>query len=323
MYRALKNTSGLPAKVGVDGDTVATVFDSWQDFLAVYKATDSGKLSGLDHGCGDENPESGSNGARPGWVGTTDAKIPQFTGKDSVIKACGSQWKMGLNVYSEMSDAIANTKTNTPKDRRRTRRWSDEIGDDICRDRLRSGQAFWRETRRAMATGPSRITIVVNVGIDAATKWRESIWRAAAAAALANKLEAANYPVRIIAAVACSGLYHDGELPHSCLVAVTLKKFGEPVVPGALINAMAGWAFRSAWFSIFASPMSVCGVRSKMWSSLGCPLAINRQHTKMLDLDENATFLMNNSITSKDSAIAAIKDGLKLVGCEEYNEAMA
>ena len=93
----------------------------------------------------------------------------QFVGRqfnksmDEAAKAATEIWPDGLNAYGNMIDRLRETEMPRPKSLRRVPRWSEDDGDEIDLDRLRAGQAFWRDTHRQNRPGPMTVTLVTDM----------------------------------------------------------------------------------------------------------------------------------------------------------------
>ena len=174
--------------------------------------------------------------------------------------ALNATWSDGLAILDRMRDELAGAALPQPRSRRRCLRWDEATGDELDYDRLRSGQAWWRTSRRDVVNGPASRTIVVDVGANCHVDAEDILWRGAAAIVLTEILEAAGYRVELWAAWKTSSCYHNGD---GALVAAQLKGTADPLDPSTLVNAVSGWFFRTAFFQ------AVCLSASKAKGSLG------------------------------------------------------
>jgi hypothetical protein len=83
---------------------------------------------------------------------------------------------------------------------RRKLTWAD-AGDEICRDRLQSGQldSCWRTMRRSQFVGPQTVAIETTWGGHYGQTAEELFWQGAAAAVMTDILEEAGYRVEVYA----------------------------------------------------------------------------------------------------------------------------
>ena len=82
---------------------------------------------------------------------------------DRVLDACTEPWEDGLRVILKMRDQIKGSSLRPPKSRKRRFRWNEETGDELDIDRLRSGQPWWRDTKRVPRVGMRRISILADL----------------------------------------------------------------------------------------------------------------------------------------------------------------
>jgi hypothetical protein len=111
-------------------------------------------------------------------------------------------------------------------------------GDEICTDRLRSGEldTCWRGSRRQNCAGPTLVTVNVNWGGLVSVSADGLFWQGGAACALADSLEESGYRVRIIANN-WSRVVKSADL--RMLVRVVVKDFDEPMRLDAMAAVLA------------------------------------------------------------------------------------
>lgn len=173
-----------------------------------------------------------------------------FANGEECLKAEGETWEEGVKVIEDLISKLEG-QMPAPVSRRRKPRWMEDDGSDLCLDRLRSGQPYWRESRRQNTHGPSTITLVVDVTTSGGVKADDALWRGAAAVAMTKVLEDAGYRVELIAVSSqtrCWTRAFGGESKNGAF-AVTLKKPEQPVNLSSLTNWISAWAYRSLWFS--------------------------------------------------------------------------
>lgn len=184
-------------------------------------------------------------------IGTKDVRLDEyFVGRSfsnfaDVEKAATSAWDHGISVVEKMLADLEDSVIAKPKSRRRRTRFSQDDGDELDYDRLRSGQDYWRTSRRQNVTGPGSITVLVNVSANAGTDHEDILWRGAAAIALTKMLEEAGYRVELWCMENSVRSFTDGT--HN-LCAVNLKRTSDPLDVSTLVSAVSGWFFRTMFF---------------------------------------------------------------------------
>jgi len=187
-----------------------------------------------------------------GWIGR------EFASWKEMQEAANGLWPDGMEILNRMRRDIADTQLPMPVSRRRKLRWSEDNGDEVDNDRLRSGQQFWRESHRATRRGPATRTIVVDVGANCGTDPADILWRGAAAVALTEALESAGYRIELWAVWHTRNCYSDGRKPENALISVNLKRPSDQLEVSSLVNAVSGWFFRTVMFhELLTSPRKV------------------------------------------------------------------
>jgi hypothetical protein len=191
----------------------------------------------------------------------------RFTTWAEVYAAVRQAWPEGLQVLERMLDDLSRASVPRPVSRRRKTRFAEDNGDELDYDRLRTGQPFWRTSRRETAQGSSVLTIVVDVGANWKTRHQDILWRGAAAIALTQRLEEAGYRVELWAVQKSSNLYSDEPRGDRWTIAgmnaVCLKRPSDPIDPSTLISLVSGWCFRTVFFR------AKCQGRLRIKGSLG------------------------------------------------------
>lgn len=154
------------------------------------------------------------------------------------------RWEEGLAVVERMGEQLAASELPRPVSRRRRLKWDETAGDEVDFDRLRSGQEFWRTSRRASMAGASTKTILVDMGANCRVEAMDILWRGAAAVALTALLEDAGYRVELWSYSLASDVYLRQAVSDSFL-ATQLKAASDPLDPSTMVNAVSGWFFRS------------------------------------------------------------------------------
>lgn len=138
------------------------------------------------------------------------------TGAD-VRKRLRDGWPKGLEQMQAML-AKLDTSSLIPQDRRR-RIIRGDMGDHLDIGAVYAGrfQTAWTFAKRQSAMGPQHIDILANMLCSGGDNASVLFWRGAAAIALADKLEAAGYMVRIVVGF---GGNHEGNGNVSCRITV-------------------------------------------------------------------------------------------------------
>lgn len=159
-------------------------------------------------------------------------------------------WKEGIETVEDMLNEIKAQELPRPKSRRRKARWSEDDG-EIDIDRVMVGDAdFYREVKREIVHGPSNVLLLTNLDAYGNDTHSKIFWRGAAAIAAADLIEDAGYSVEIwvwchgtrVYSGSCSQQFH----------AFPLKRAGEPIDIGTMINALSGWFLRTVLYNTFA-----------------------------------------------------------------------
>jgi hypothetical protein len=184
----------------------------------------------------------------------------EFCSWSDVERAANSTWAEGLAITRAMLAELADDALPMPVSRRRAPAYREDDGDEICMDRLRAGQAYWRGTLRQRRTGPTSLTVVIDMATSGVVDTDQILWRGVAAIVLAERLEAAGYMVEIWLASHTTNCHLNGL---GSLIACRLKDAGAPLDIASLVNAVSGWFYRTVVFGSHSLPASPPG------SSLG------------------------------------------------------
>lgn len=178
---------------------------------------------------------------RAGWYGAGCE-----TGRD-VLNLLRKGWREGRERMSGLLDAI-DTSNLVPVDTRRRLHRCD-LGDAVDLSAIYAGrlETAWTRARRQTSIAPQRIEICANMLCSGGDDSDVLFWRGAAAVALADKMEAAGYMVRLV--VGFGGVSTNGSERSSCRIIV--KDHGAPLdiatasavlLPGFFRAIGHGWA---------------------------------------------------------------------------------
>lgn len=129
-------------------------------------------------------------------------------------------WSDGAKLVERLSTKIE-AQLSPPKSRRRTRKWSED-GDEISFERLQLGQDAWLSSHRKLRSACGLVEIVASWGEGCGASQGQLQWSGAAALALTDLLEKADYSVELCLVAA---MHSDTNL--ASLVRVDIKRMGE------------------------------------------------------------------------------------------------
>jgi hypothetical protein len=253
-------------------------------------------------------PLSSESLNRGDWIGYDGG----FSGVAAAAEAAAKTWAKGLRIVEGMLAELDSADMPQPTSRRRKRRWSEDSGDDVCLDRMRSGQRFWRDTHRTHVKSSGTITVICDVRAAGGVSWDAALWRAVSAIVLTYLLERAGYRVELWAAQAEYMMFENADGFTACRI----KRHGEPLDIGAAITGMSTWFYRAIMFrsaNIVQSrvPTNYCGYDRKD--------GVKDFVTELTN--DKQTFIVQNVFTKERSlefikqAAAAIESG-ELTACE-------
>jgi len=228
-----------------------------------------------------------------------------FTGRDvnsmeHAAKLSNEAWDEGIKTAQRFIDKLSDAAILAPVNIRRRSSWSEDGGDEVDLDRLRSGQAYWRTTSRQHRPGPVSKTIITDLTAGGNVDPVDVAWRSAAAICLTYLLEAAGYRVELWAVNCSQDSYTNGN-GFSC--SVKIKDLTQPVDLSSIANSCSCWFYRSLMFS---SRM----LNSKATPENGCgsPRKIDAELVEFITSD--AAAIVCKGIWSEYAAIEWIKDEL-------------
>jgi hypothetical protein len=174
------------------------------------------------------------------WIGR------QFDSWAEALDAASQTWEEGVGIISRMAESVAGKIGTQPRSRKRRTAWSEDSGDEIDIDRVRSGQAPWRTCQRQETTAQQIITLVADIGANCGVDHKSILWRGAAAVVLAGLLEEAGYRVEIYAMRSGRGMFKC--VQDDALTAWKIKRADQPLDVATLAAAVSGWFFRTVVF---------------------------------------------------------------------------
>lgn len=248
-----------------EGAMVYRFYDSVDEFVQFAESVPDSRYSGEKNCCDNRS-----------FVGR------RFSGWQDAVDATRTAWPEGLEVLERMLHDLDDTALGEPRSRRRRTRFRDDDGDELDYDRMRSGQSFWRTSRREWARGPVTITVIVDVCASCGVNHNDILWRGAAAIALTKKLEAAGYRVELWATEVQQELWKpNSRNPITLVEAVCLKRPGDPIDESTLITAVSGWFYRTIAFR------AMCSGQHSLSPALGFPRSPKSEELDHISRDEN------------------------------------
>jgi hypothetical protein len=215
-------------------------------------------------------------------------------------------WSEGAARIHELS---AEVKPTGAKSIQRKIAWRDD-GDEICNDRLRSGNldTCWRGSRRQTNIGPTLVTVNVNWGGLRNVTAKQMFWQGAAVCALVDALEEAGYRVRVIAN---NWSVVDRQANFKALIRVVIKDFPEPLQLDAMAAVLAhAGIYRTLGF------MAKEQVRLQVDTGHGSTREITGELMEALN-DGSEQSLILNKAYSREAAIVALKKVVSTLNGEQ------
>ncbi|MBA3482387.1 MAG: hypothetical protein H0T51_11280 [Pirellulales bacterium] len=209
--------------------TRVRIFESAGELIAVAEADRVARASHRVDACDSS------------WLGRS------FGDWRELLAACDRPWSEGQETLARLVDRLRDAAMPKPKSRRRRTRFDEANGDELDYDRMRSGQDFWRTSRREVTSGPASVTVLVDVGARNDKTPEQIFWRGAAAIVLTELLEAAGYRVELWAVNYTEGIYGRAAAD-DLFQAVCLKRTSDPLDTATLVNTVSGWFYRTVIF---------------------------------------------------------------------------
>jgi len=221
-----------------------------------------------------------------------------------VDEAAQTAWDDGLEIVDRMLGDLADASLPRPTSRRRRTRFAEDDGNELDYDRLRSGQPFWRTSRRENTRGPATITIIVDVTAHCGVRHKDILWRGAAAIALTKLLEAAGYRVELWAVGVSQDTWRRSttDTPNE-FTAVCLKRPGDPLDISTLVSGVSGWFFRTVFFRA-----KYLG-REKVKMGLGTPRKPTPKDLDHITTDANRVLI--SGAFDYDAAVSKVRAALQ------------
>jgi len=169
-----------------------------------------------------------------------------FTTWQDVISACRKPDMEMVKWIDNMVAKMEGLEIKEPTSIKRHIRYREDSGDEVCLDRLRGGQEYWRSSEKERSYGQQTKRIFIDMAVPAEVPTQDCQWRAVAGIVLTHILEKAGYQVELWAVSHCLKAYANGE---GHLIAVKLKELGGSLDIDSLSTFTSGWCYRSIWFA--------------------------------------------------------------------------
>ena len=229
-----------------------------------------------------------------------------FTSVEDLITKINQPWEDGLEQLDRMLDELSHAKLPTPISRKRRLQWDPQMGDEIDLDRLRSGQDYWRLSRRTNTHGPATITIVTDIGTIGSVSHQKLLWRGAGAIVLTKLLEDAGYRVELWAANHARGVYEDSRSREfNCYTVIRLKRPQDPLDVVSFSNVVSAWFFRTIVFG-----NRVNSKRSTVFGG-GSTIPTSEELVRLITPDQSVVHISN--VWEYESAVRLIKETIESI----------
>lgn len=303
---------------GKSGGVFRIAFDSYDE---AFRAAALGDLRRFAGECHKVCEGKGSYEKRK-WIGLTKAwprrTWRSFEGLGALVN---ENWKEGLSILEGFEQDLVDAGLREPSSRLRHPKWDECYGDEVCWDRLRSGQDFWRSSQRSFKAAAAEVTILLDMGQNWNHDWKDSIWRCAAGTACAIALEKAGYAVEIHAVHRAEGLFRSNPTGlDNFFNSIKLKSFGQPLDRSLVVNVCSGWFLRTIGFRL----LSIATVQDerrfgRIYPHLGTHRTPTTHDCLFVTPDENCFVFAN--VWNKADAIASAKAAIQSVDPEMFYEA--
>lgn len=273
-------------------------FDGVQDFVSTLSQTKYvPHLTAF-------NSMFGNHLASSRWIGR---QYPN--GWKSVFEAANGQWEEGLATVTEMEEELTEM-IPAPEARVRRRRWSDD-GDDICLDRMRSGQDYWVRCQRVAIEAPQVVTLVTNISTPGTMDHRDILWRGAAAIAATVLLEQAGFRVELVCVDRTDRTYANGD---GYMSALWLKRAGDMLDRASLVSAISGWFYRTMFFASTVIPATP---NTPLWPTTGLGSCRSADQDDLAWLCPGPWHSLPDRCYSRQAAMQAVKTLLATINTQK------
>lgn len=230
----------------------------------------------------------------------------RFRTLSEAFEAANKPWGEGSRILADMEKELSEIEIPVPISTRRRSCFKPDFGDEVCYDRLRAGQDYWRSIEPApVRTREKTATFLINVASsgDIPSDW--ILWRGAAALVASRKLEEEGYRTEIWTTDFSIGTFIewiDRRYDIAALNAIKIKSLESDLNPDILVSAVSGWYYRTTMFALNASSQKSRYVDP----GLGLPTITPPDAQDEITTDKNRYVF--DGIYSKDKAIERAKE---------------
>jgi len=250
----------------------------------------------LDHA--DKSQADFLNHGRTQFVG---ADLPTW---DSAIAKYSAVWEHGVQTVQQFVEKLESADLPDVKSHARRTVFHEDDGDEICIDRLRSGQSFWRKSERQVTIGPTEVTIITDMSTYSSVRSDDVLWRGAASIALAHLLESKGYRVELWAV----DKFLTTHQKQHVIDGVCLKRTSDALDVSTLSSFVSSWFFRTLSF-VVRKTFAVVDLKVVHGPDHGYPRVPTAAELDYFSRDENRIFI--SGVFSFHDALSLIKHSLE------------
>ena len=237
-----------------------------------------------------------------------------FVGRTVASKSAGEKmtyepWETGREVLQRCLNALEAIELPHVGSHVRHIEFNEMDGDELDYDRLRSGQSYWRTSKREESCGPTHVTIFTHCSTSGDVDPESTAWRGAAALALTFFLEAKGYSVELWLV---SGTCQNSK---TVLTATCIKRGGEMADRDMMINAASAWFYRSLIFNNVRSRQLESFNLDTLSSGIGMPVTPTQDELDLISRDPLRIY--SAGVFSMGGAIELMRHELQKLGKAE------
>lgn len=268
---------------------VELYFDSVEEMLdKCDDCYDEGRRYGYTNTGTKPSPSNSS------WIGRS------FKDWKDVRDKANKVWEEGVKILDEVMSELAHIELPPSKVIRRKRKFSSDGGDDVCIDRLRSGQDYWMSSHREETAGCPIVTIVSSLGTSAFRNTKDAFYRGAAAIIIAEILENAGFRTEIFMMNKCSHVYGTKSFVLTC----KLKDAKQHTDRLTMVNALSGWYYRTVKFQSTLIP-------GNPNDGLGRPQILSPADEHVKKVTDKGKSIVIDDVWNRDACVNRIKAAIE------------
>lgn len=256
----------------------------------------------------------------------------RFSGPEEYVQWCdaneykyitasgdGTEWQQRIDAMRQLNEelvsqveAMVNEMQHLDlpevKDTRRRCTYSEDDGDEVDLDRLRSGQAFWRTSQREDSTGPATVTVICDIGANWSVPAVALQWRGVAAVALTHILEKLGYQVEFWMVEGGRRVFSNRDSTEKVVQAMCLKRTEDTLDIKSIINCLSAAFYRSVVFTGIRTTghhVQTDGKKTPVNAGLGTAYAPTEVELDHISRDANRAYM--RGVFDKESAAVAME----------------